>query len=349
MTDQRQVRFGIIGAGVAAETHARELARVVGARLEAVFARDDGKAERFRSAFDVPKAYSDLDRFLADTCIDAVIVATPNGLHRDYALAVCAAGKHVIVEKPLEINTERAQAIICACKRAGTRLFVIYQRRYSQAARKAKEDIAAGRLGKIILVNIVDNEFRKPEYYQKDYWRGTKELEGGGCLITQSTHLIDLVQYLTGPIASVFAYTATALHAIETEDTAVAVFKFANGALGTLSSSTAAYPGLRHMVTICGTEGSIIFNGEHDQIIFRASQHDDDLIDYHGEFSFADPVDPRAYPTTGQRIQLQKITDALMTADQAGEVDEPQMLRALQVSDALYRSAAQGAQALIAD
>jgi UDP-N-acetyl-2-amino-2-deoxyglucuronate dehydrogenase len=207
MTDQSQVRFGIIGAGVAAETHARELARVGGARLEAVFARDNGKAERFRSAFDVPKAYSDLDRFLADTCIDAVIVATPNGLHRDYAMAVCAAGKHVIVEKPLEINTERAQAIVSACKRAGTRLFVIYQRRYSQAARKAKEDIAAGRLGKIVLVNIVDNEFRKPEYYQKDYWRGTKDLEGGGCIITQSTHLIDLVQYLAGPIASVFAYT----------------------------------------------------------------------------------------------------------------------------------------------
>jgi UDP-N-acetyl-2-amino-2-deoxyglucuronate dehydrogenase len=336
------IRFGIIGAGVAAETHARELRHVPGASLQAVFARNAEKAERFRSTFSIPSAYSDLEPFLRDRTIDIVIVATPNGLHRDYALSVAAAGKHVVVEKPLEMSVPRAEDIILACKNAGRRLFVIYQRRHAEATQQARLDILNGKLGKIILINIIDNQFRHPRYYSESHWRGTREQEGGGCIITQSTHLIDLAQYLLGPIVSVFAYTQTALHSIETEDSAVAVFKFANGAFGTLSSSTAAYPGLRHLITISGTEGSIIINGEHDQIVFRASAHDANFIDYHAGFSFLDPIDPRNYPTFGQRAQLQQIVASLNNTGLRSEPDEYELLQALYVSDALYRSAAEG-------
>lgn len=335
------IRFGLIGAGVASETHARELKRVTGASLQAVFARDATKAAAFGAAFGVPKCYSDISEFLADKDIDVVIITTPNGQHLNYAIAAAKAGKHVVVEKPLEITEDRASRIIEACRSAGTHLFVIYQRRYSAAARQALADIRDGRLGRIVLVNIVDNQFRSPAYYRKDAWRGTRSIEGGGCVMTQSTHMIDLAQHLVGPILSVFARTRTAYHDIETEDVAAAVFEFACGAIGTFSSSTAAFPGQRHLVTVSGTEGSIIINGEHDEIVFRQTRGDATASAIPSSFSFADPTDPRDYPTDGQRAQLQAIVASLRDQN-APALDDVDALMAVRVIDAIYRSSAEG-------
>lgn len=336
-----EVRFGLIGAGLASETHARELRGVDGASLEAVFARDPAKAAAFGTAHSVPRCYSDLGAFLADPDIDAVIIATPNGIHLDYAVAAARAGKHVIVEKPLEVSEKRASAIIAACRDANVRLFVIYQRRHAAATNQALSDIRSGRLGRIVLVNVVDNQYRSPAYYRKDAWRGTRSLEGGGCVITQSTHLIDLAQHLAGPVRSVYALTRTAFHDIETEDTAVAALEFAGGAIGTLSSSTAAFPGQRHLLGISGTEGSIIINGEHDEIVFRQVRGDPAPSPIPETFSFADPTDPRDYPTDGQRKQLQAIVAAL-TDPSAPTTYAGEALMAVRVIDAIYRSSASG-------
>jgi predicted dehydrogenase len=251
------------------------------------------------------------------------------------------AGKHVVVEKPLEITEKRAQAIIEACREADRRLFVVYQRRYSNAARQALSDIKAGRLGQVVLVNIVDNQFRHPTYYTKDAWRGTWALEGGGCVMTQSTHLIDLAQFVVGPIVRVFAQTKTAYHAIETEDVAVATLTFAGGALGTFSSSTAAFPGQRHLLTISGTRGSIIFNGEHDQIVFRQTVDGLPAAAIPSGFSFADLTDPRKYPTEGQRRQLQAVVNELCD-HRASDSTGVNALRSVRVIDAIYRSAREG-------
>ena len=335
------IRFGLIGAGTASETHARELRRVAGASLEAVFARDQTKAAAFGAAFSVPRCYSNISEFLANAEIDVVIITTPNGLHLDYAKAAAKAGKHVIVEKPLEITEDRASCIFAACRDAGTRLFVIYQRRHSAAAQQALSDIRNGRLGRILMVNIVDNQYRSPAYYRKDAWRGTRSIEGGGCVMTQSTHLIDLAQYLVGPIRSVFARTGTAYHEIETEDVAVAVFEFVGGAIGTLSSSTAAFPGQRHLLTISGTEGSIIINGEHDEIAFRQTKSDAVASAIPETFSFADPIEPRDYPTDGQRAQLQAIVKTLLDP-YALATDHSEALMAVRVIDAIYQSSAEG-------
>lgn len=335
------IRFGLIGAGVASETHARELRRVAGASLEAVFARDHKKAEAFGAAYSVPRCYSDVSQFLADADIDAVIITTPNGKHLEYAIAAAKAGKHVVSEKPLEITESRAAGIIAACRDAGTRLFVIYQRRYSAAAQQALSDIRNGRLGRIILVNIVDNQYRSPAYYQKDAWRGTKSVEGGGCVITQSTHLIDLAQYLVGPVRSVFARTRIGYHDIETEDVAVAALEFECGAIGTLSSSTAAFPGQRHLLTISGTEGSIIINGEHDEIVFRQTKDDKVASRIPASFSFGDPIEPRDYPTDCQRKQLQAIVSSLRDQHRAA-AEDVEALMAVRVVAAIYRSSSQG-------
>ncbi|MBU9366058.1 Gfo/Idh/MocA family protein [Burkholderia multivorans] len=333
-------RFALIGTGVAAGTHARELRRVGHAELVAVYARNAEAAAVFAAANSIPRHYSDIGTLLADAEIDAVIITTPNGTHLEYAEAAAKAGKHVIVEKPLEINASRAQALIDACGKAGRRLFVIYQRRYSQAVRQTIDDVKRGRLGEIVLVNIVDNQFRPRRYYGNAAWRGTRDLEGGGCVITQSTHMIDLAQFIIGPITSVYARTRTAWQDIDTEDVATAVFEFSGGTLGTFSSSTSAYPGQRHMLTISGTEGSVILNGEHDQIIFRRSMHDENGTDVPPEFSFADPTDPRDYPTFGQRVQLERIVAALNGGTvKAGEED---VLRSVSVIDAIYESARLG-------
>lgn len=337
----RLIRFGLIGAGVAAETHAREMARVGGGVIRSVHARDGRKARDFAAAFRIEAAHDDLAAFLSDPEMDAVIITTPNGLHRDYAIAAARAGKHVVVEKPLEISEARAREIVDACRAAGVGLEVIYQRRYAEAARQAMRDIADGRLGEILLVNIVDNQFRSPDYYRKDAWRGTKAVEGGGCVITQATHLIDLAQYIVGPVTSVRAQARTAFHAIETEDVAVALLTFANGAFGTFSASTAAFPGLRHLLTICGTKGSIILNGEHDQIVFRGVDGETATRQVPADFSFADPIDPRDYPTEGQRRQLQAIVRNLLSrADTTSSI--ALALRSVRVVDAIYRSAATG-------
>lgn len=335
------VGYAIIGAGMGAETHAAELAHVRGAQLEAVYARDRAKAEQFRLKYGATKAYTDRASLLADPAINAVIIVTPNALHRDFAIAAAEAGKQVIVEKPLEITTERAREIILACKKHKVSLFVIYQMRYADATRKIKALIERGDLGRVILVNVLDNEYRTPEYYSRDYWRGTREFEGGGCLMTQGTHLLDLVQFLVGPVESTFAMTRTAAHDIETEDLAVATLKFANGALGVVSSSTAAFPAQRHIVSIIGTDGTVQFNGEHDQINFEGTRQRGIVVDAPMGFAFGDSPDPRSFPTLRHRTQLQAITDRIAQGLPSTESTDD-YLQALYLSDAIYRSAAEG-------
>lgn len=337
----KQIRFALIGAGMGAETHAIELPHVEGAVFQAVFARNAEKAEAFRARYGAKKAYSDRAELLADPEIDAVIIVTPNGLHRDFAIAAAKAGKHVIVEKPLEITSKRAREIIDACQQSGVELFVIYQMRYAEASRKIKASIESGDLGRIILVNVIDNEYRTPEYYAGDYWRGTQEFEGGGCLMTQTTHLLDLAQYLVGPVESTFAHVKTAAHKIETEDLAVATLKFDNGALGIVSSSTAAYPAQRHIVSIVGTDGTISMNGEYDQIVFQGLRSGGETIDAPAGFGFGDNADPRGFPTLRHRTQLQLITDKLVRGE-ANEESADDHLRALYLTDAIYRSAKEG-------
>ena len=347
------VRYALIGAGMGAETHARELPQVEGAVLQAVYARDPVKAEQFRTQYGAQQAYSDRAALLADPDIDAVIIVTPNGLHRDFALAAAAAGKHVIVEKPLEITAARGREIISACAQHQVGLFVIYQMRYAAATLALKSALDSGQLGRVILVNVLDNEYRTPDYYARDYWRGTREFEGGGCLMTQTTHLLDLVQYLIGPVESTFAHIRTAAHQIETEDLAVATLKFANGALGVVSSSTAAFPAQRHILSIIGTDGSVSINGEYDQIVFQGLRRGGDHIDAPPGFAFGDNADPRTFPTLRHRTQLQDITQRIgagrISAAQGSGESTDSLLQALYLSDAIYRSAAQGREVQLAE
>lgn len=345
---EKPVRYALIGSGMGAETHAVEIPHVEGAELAAIYARNPDKAEAFRARYNAAKAYSDRDALLADPEIDAVVIVTPNGLHGDFAIAAAKAKKHVIVEKPLEITSARARAIVEACQQEGVMLFLIYQMRYTEAAQTLKAAIEAGELGRVILVNVLDNEYRAPEYYARDAWRGTQDFEGGGCLMTQTTHLLDLAQYLAGPVEAAFAHVRTALHDIETEDLAVATLKFENGALGIVSSSTAAFPAQRHILTVYGTKGAMSINGEYDQIVFHGDIAKGVTIDTPPGFKFADTADPRTFPTLRHRTQLQEITNKIRTLKPGAE-NAADYLQALYLTDAIYLSSKEGREVALAE
>jgi UDP-N-acetyl-2-amino-2-deoxyglucuronate dehydrogenase len=189
------VYFGLVGLGMGGETHARQIPRVAGATLLAVAGRSADKARAFAERFKVPKVYARFQDMLEDPDVDVVTVATPHGLHRDFAVQAAGAGKHVVVEKPLEITLPRAQEIIAACRANNVRLGVVFQMRFGNAARRLKAAIGSGAFGRIIIADVIDKEFRAPDYYRRDEWRGTKAYEGGGCLMTQSIHVLDLLQW----------------------------------------------------------------------------------------------------------------------------------------------------------
>lgn len=339
--------FALVGLGMGGETHARELGALPDAALVSVYGRDPAKAEAFAARFGAPRWVSDFRRVLDDSEVDVVSVLTPNGLHRDFAIAAAEAGKHVIVEKPLEITLERADDIIRACRRRGVTLSVVLQMRFGDAARKVKQAVDAGLFGRMVLGDVYDKEYRTPGYYANDAWRGTREQEGGGALMTQSIHAVDLLQWIMGPVRSVFARTRTAVHAIAVEDLAVASVTFASGAVGVIESATCAYPGLKARVEVHGEHGAAIFNGEHDELMFWERRGSEERVDAAPGFQLRDVSDPRLLPEVRHRRQLRDVVDAIRTGRDPLVTGE-EARKSLAIVRAIYESAEAGREVQVA-
>jgi len=207
-------------------------------------------------------AYDSLDRFFAGQPLDMVIVGTPSGLHGVHAAAAAQRGIHALVEKPIEITVERVDAAIDASRRAGVTLGVIFQDRVKPDVRTLKAAVESGSLGTLSLARAQVPWWRPPEYYRDSRWRGTRALDGGGVLMNQAIHTVDLILWLCGPVARVSAKTATRFHDIEVEDTAVAILEFGSGALGTLDATTSAFPGRPRRIEISGSKGTAILDGD---------------------------------------------------------------------------------------
>jgi predicted dehydrogenase len=307
-----EVGIGLVGLGMAGRTHVREIAYVEGASTTAVFGRSREKGEAFAAQFGVPKVYTDYDAFLADPDVHVVDILTPHGVHRDYAVPAADARKHVVVEKPIELDLERSREIIDACARNGVTLGVIYQMRFGVWARRLKRAIDDGELGELLLVDGIEKAFRDPEYYARDPWRGTREMEGAGCLMTQSIHVIDLLQWLAGPVTAVSGFVRTARHDIEVPDLSVARFTYASGAPGMLESSTAILPALRSRVEVHGTEGSVIFNPEYDHLYYwDVGGRQEGPVETGLAFPFPDTPDPNEFPEERHRLALTDILEAI--------------------------------------
>lgn len=256
------IGIGIVGCGMIANFHARAIADAEGAHLVGACSRSKEEYEPFAAAHGC-RGFASLEEMLADDSIQAVSICTPSGLHLDPAIAAAKAGKHVIVEKPLEITTERCDQIIQACEEAGVQLSVAFQSRFHESSRLMKEAVDQGRFGKVTMGDAYVKWYRSQEYYDSGAWRGTWKLDGGGALMNQAIHSVDLLIWLMGPVKQISAMTSTLTHQrIEVEDVAVATLQFENGALGVIEATTTAYPGALKRIEISGSEGSAVLEEE---------------------------------------------------------------------------------------
>ncbi|MDI3418733.1 Gfo/Idh/MocA family oxidoreductase [Streptomyces sp. B-S-A12] len=261
------VRFGIIGCGVIGGLHAQTVTGL-GDRAELAVVADTSpdRARQLAEKHGVEASHS-IGEVLARPDIDAVTICTPSGQHADLAVAALDAGKHVVIEKPLDITLGAARRVLAAERRSDRTAMVISQFRYEQASTVVHEALQAGRFGKLTSGNAIMSWWRSQEYYDSGDWRGTWEFDGGGALMNQGIHTIDLLVWFLGEPVEVFAYADCLAHErIEVEDTAVATIQFAGGALGVVHGTTAAYPGPVSRVQVHGDRGSAVI--DNDELVY---------------------------------------------------------------------------------
>jgi len=334
--------FGIIGAGTIAGFHAQAIAQLTGARLVGVASRS---ADNARKVADKHGAFAttDIAALLARPDLHIVCITTPSGAHLAPALAAIRAGKHVVIEKPLEITTARADEILAAADLAGVRVAPVFQGRFGDGARAVKAALDAGRLGRLVLASAYVKWHRTAQYYTG--YRGSLGLDGGGAVINQAIHGLDLLQWFAGLPAEVFAWTTRRVHTgIEAEDTAAATLKFPGGALGAFEASTALWPGWSRRIELGGEAGSICL--EDDRIAkweFREARPEDDAIRAGGAANAlgSGASDPKAISTEGHRRQLQDLVDALH-AGRGPALDGREGRKAVALVNAIYQSAGTG-------
>jgi len=255
---------GLIGGSNISETHARAARAIPGVEIAAVYGTNSEKVRKL-CADHGGAPYTDFATFLAHRPMDLVMIGSPSGLHASQGIAAAKNGLHLLTEKPIDISTNRADELIEAAKQSGVKLGVIFQDRMKPHIRQLKDWIDRGLLGKPLLVDARVKWYRPPEYYANSRWRGTLALDGGGALMNQGIHTIDLLLWLLGDVTSAQARAATQLHRIESEDTVTALLEFANGAMGVFHATTAAYPGYPRRVEITGSQGTVVL--EHDRMI----------------------------------------------------------------------------------
>lgn len=249
--------MGIVGAGMIGAYHAEAIKGLPNAKLAAICDLAPGVARKLGTKCQCD-GVDNLDDFLARDDIDVITIATPSGLHGDIAIAAAKHGKHCIVEKPIEITLDKIDAVLEAHDKAGTQVGGIFNMRYEPTARLFKGAVEAGRFGRLTFGMAYGPWWRDQDYYDKGGWKGTIAMDGGGALMNQGIHTIDLLQWLMGPVKRVTAFTKTLAHErIEVEDTGAATLEFANGALGTIACTTSMWPGHFRIVEVAGDRGTV--------------------------------------------------------------------------------------------
>jgi len=254
--------FAIVGTGMISRFHARAIEEVRGTQLVACCDQVADRASQFAGEVGCAP-YDNLTKMLADPAVDIVTIATPSGAHKEPAVAAARAGKHVIVEKPLEITLRRCDSIITECEKQGVKLGTIFPSRFHDSSVQMRKAIDQGRFGRLTLGDAYVKWYRTQEYYDSGAWRGTWKLDGGGALMNQAVHTVDLLSWLMGPVAEIQAQTATLAHKrIEVEDVATATLRFKSGALGVIEATTAAYPGYLKRIELHGSHGTAVLEEE---------------------------------------------------------------------------------------
>lgn len=338
--------FGIVGLGLIAHFHARAIQALEGARLVACFSELPEEVAAF-SVKHQCAGCSSLGELLHQPGLDVVCICTPSGMHLEPALAAAEAGKALVVEKPLEVTLERCDRIIETCARKKVPLAGVFQSRFSPLSQLIRKTIDTGRFGRLVLGDAEVKWFRTQEYYDNGGWRGTWKLDGGGALMNQSIHAIDLLQWYMGPVERVCAFASTLGHErIEVEDTAAAALRFRSGALGAIEGTTSASPGLPKRVEISGTGGTVI---QEEEVLktwsFAEPAEDDEQT--RQRFPPDAPAtagaasDPGAISFEGHRLQLEDMVAAMETGREPA-VTGREARKAVEIILAIYRSAREG-------
>jgi predicted dehydrogenase len=338
----KTIGFAIVGTGAIAGFHARAIAATPGTELRAVYDKAHERARAFAAEFG-GEPMGDFDELLKRPDVDAVCVTVPSGQHGEIAIRSLEAGKHVLCEKPLEISTERIDLMSAAAKKAGRILAGVFQSRLGAGAQHLKGALAAKRFGQLALCSAYVKWWRAPEYYSGSTWKGTRALDGGGALMNQAIHAVDLLQWLVGMPTRVGAQVRTLVHKIEMEDTAVAWLEFSNGALGVIEAATSCYPGSRLRVEIAGERGTAIL--EDDRIMkweFAESLPGDELIALGGRSSIGGGAsDPKAIGGEGHRLLVADLANSIRTG-RPPLVDSREARNAVAIIEAIYLSAQTG-------
>lgn len=336
--------FAIVGCGMISRFHAKALAEVPGAKIVAVADSEVARAHKFATELGLSEAnvYSDLPPMLARRDVDIVIVATPSGVHMPPSVAAAEAGKHVVVEKPLEITLERCDQIIQACDRNKVKLCTIFPSRFAESNRTLKAAVDAGRFGRLTLGETTCKWWRSQAYYDQGGWRGTMALDGGGALMNQAIHNVDLLCWMMGTATHVIGFTAMLAHErIEVEDTAVACLRFANGALGVIEATTSVHPGFPKTIAIHGDHGTAVIEQE-DILRWELTPETEQDREIKKKFSqrvgaSGGSSDPSAISHAGHAAQLRDFVAAIEKG-KSPSVDGREGRKAVEIILAVYES-----------
>ena len=353
MPERDKIGFGIVGGGVIGPLHAQAITAQPDARLVAVCDVVPSAAAKLAGDYGA-EAMTDLDAMLARDDIQVVSICVPSGLHAEIGVRAARAGKHVICEKPIDITLDAADRLIAACDEAGVKLQVISQHRFGAGMQRLKKAIDDGALGTLVMGNAEIFWYRAQAYYDSGGWRGTWALDGGGCLMNQGVHYVDLLRWAMGPVTSVTATMGTLAHErIEVEDAAVAVIQFANGAIGSLIGTTDAFPGYTCRLEVVGTEGSVILeDGEIRAWNLKAEIGEVGAYGRSKEAKHAEAAkngksggqgaaDPAAISWGGHAVEVRDMLDAIRE-ERAVALPGSSARNALELILAIYRSAETG-------
>ncbi len=337
--------IGLIGGGNISETHARAARAIPGVEIAAIHGMNTEKISRLTRDYG-GKAYSDFAQFLGHRPMNLVAIGSPSSLHAEQGIAAARRGLHVLTEKPIDITIGRADALISETDKAGVKLGIFFQDRCKPDFLRAKKAIDAGVLGKPILADARVKWYRPPDYYSKSRWRGTYAFDGGGALINQAIHTVDLLLWLFGDVVSVRATGKAALHKIEVEDTLVASLQFANGALGVLQATTSVFPGYPRRLELTGSEGTLII--EQDRLLAADLRIPPEALLRGGEADRNPSADsPVVSDARGHQAVLEDFLNAIQSNSNP-RCDGREGRRSLALVEAIYTACRSGQQVLCA-
>ncbi len=334
------LRLAIVGSGNIASTHAAAVKLVPDAELAAVCSRNEQKARELAQGSSA-QVFDSVERLLAEGNVDALLIATPSGAHADSALPALRSGRHVLCEKPLEINSERVSSMIDEAERQGLILAGFFPMRVGAGAEAIYQAMKAGRFGRVTFLSARVKWWREMEYYSSSSWRGTHKMDGGGALINQGIHAVDLLQWIGGAVSDVSAYAGTLAHeGIEVEDTLSASLRFTHGALGTIEASTACYPGLDISLEVSGVNGTATLSNDRiEQWRFRDERPEDDAIRAGASSGLikGGSSDPKMSSCEGHRRQIEDFCQAIR-GDKSSIIEGREAARAVAIVETIYRS-----------